>query len=161
MRFIDVLGLCLSVLGIYGLILYLRYLLPYYVVPLLSALLNETQQLLDRAEALSAIPLESEYRTQLGLSANQLARMRMESNHAPGTFQQLRLAVQRGLTCKLFALYYRIEDVKSRLEVALDEQQLTIAENASSTAVPSPAAVSAIPANDVIPPSLPPPLTTC
>jgi hypothetical protein len=84
--------------------------------------------------------------------------MRMESNHTPGTFWQLRLAVQRGLTCKLFALYYRIEGVKSRLEVslatltdsdtqpttacqvALDEQQLTFAENASSTAVPSPAA---------------------
>ena len=69
MRFIDVLGLCLSILGIYGLILYLRYLLPHYVVPLLSALLNETQQLLDRAEALNAIPLESEYRTKLGLCA--------------------------------------------------------------------------------------------
>jgi hypothetical protein len=45
--------------------------------------------------------------------------MRMESNHARGIFQQLRLAVQRGLTCKLFALYYRIEALKSRLEVCL------------------------------------------
>ncbi len=95
----------------------------------------------------------------------------MESNHTLGTFQQLRLAVHHGLTCKLFALYYRIEGVKSRLEVslvtptdsdtqpttacqvALDEQQLTIV-----IMVPS---VSAIPANDVIAPSLPPSLTTC
>jgi len=38
-----------------------------------------------------------------------IARMRMENNHAQGIFQQLRLAVQRGLTCKPFALYYRIE----------------------------------------------------
>ena len=43
--------------------------------------------------------------------------MRMESNHAKGTFQQLRIAVQGGLTCRLYALYYRIETIKSRLEV--------------------------------------------
>ena len=43
--------------------------------------------------------------------------MRMESNHAKGTFQQLRLAVQGGLTCRLYTLYYRIETIKSRLEV--------------------------------------------
>ena len=137
MRFIDILSFCLSILGVYGLVLYLRYLLPHYVIPLLSALLNETRQLLDSAEALSAIPLESESRNQLDLcerspyymivlhlmhlpsSANQFARLRMESNHARGIFQQLRLAVQRGLTCKLFALYYRIEALKSRLEVCL------------------------------------------
>jgi len=67
MRFIDVFSFCLSILGVYGLILYLRYLLPHYIIPLLSALLNETRQLLDRAEALNAIPLESELRTQLDL----------------------------------------------------------------------------------------------
>ena len=136
MRLIDTLGFCLSVLGVSGLVLYLRYLLPYYVIPLLSALLNETRQLLDSAEALNAIPLESELRDQLDLcgrssyimmphlmhlrsSVNQFARMRMESNHARGIFQQLRLAVQRGLTCNLFSLYYRIEALKSRLEVCL------------------------------------------
>ena len=67
MRFIDILSFCLSILGVYGLVLYLRYLLPHYVIQLLSALLNETQQLLDRAEALHAIPLESELRSQLDL----------------------------------------------------------------------------------------------
>jgi hypothetical protein len=43
--------------------------------------------------------------------------MRVESNHARGTFQQLRLAFLRGLTCRLYSLYYRIEDIKSKLEV--------------------------------------------
>ena len=43
----------------------------------------------------------------------------MESNHARSIFQQLRLAVQSGLTCKLFALYFRIEALQSRLEVCL------------------------------------------
>ena len=47
--------------------------------------------------------------------ANQFAAMRIESNQARGTFQQLRLAVR--VTYRLYALYYRIEAIKSRLEV--------------------------------------------
>jgi hypothetical protein len=43
--------------------------------------------------------------------------MRIESNHARGTFQQLRVALLRGLTCKLYSLYGRIESIKSELEV--------------------------------------------
>ena len=62
---IDIIGFCLSVVGIYGLILYLRYLLPRNAIPLLSTLLDETRQLLDRAEAISAVPPQSESRTRL------------------------------------------------------------------------------------------------
>ena len=82
--------------------------------------------------------------------------MRIKSNHARGTFQQLRLAVR--LTYRLYALYYRIEAIKSKLEVcftplslpvvqstmashwqlAVDEQQITIAESATSTMLPVP-----------------------
>jgi hypothetical protein len=47
--------------------------------------------------------------------ANQFAAMRIESNQARWTFQQLRLAVR--LTYRLYALYYRIEAIKSMLEV--------------------------------------------
>ena len=43
--------------------------------------------------------------------------MRMESNHARGTFQQLRIALLGGLTCKLLSLYYQVESIKSELEV--------------------------------------------
>jgi len=50
-------------------------------------------------------------------SGNQFAGMRMESNHARGFFAQLRLAVQRGLTFRLYALYYRVKALKSRLQV--------------------------------------------
>ncbi len=64
---IDKLGLSLSILGIYGLILCLRYLIPYYAIPHLSARLKETRQLLDHAEAVNAIPPECEYRTSLDL----------------------------------------------------------------------------------------------
>ena len=63
--FVDILGSCLSIFGIlYGLSCSLP---PHNVLPLISALLEETKQLLDRAEALNVVPLESEYKTQLDL----------------------------------------------------------------------------------------------
>ena len=42
--------------------------------------------------------------------------MRVESNHARGSFQQLRLALL-GWTCILYSLYYQIGAIKSKLEV--------------------------------------------
>ena len=62
---IDAVSFGLSVLGVYGLAFSLRYLIPCYVVPLLSARLNETQQLLGHAEAMNAIPPDSEHRAHL------------------------------------------------------------------------------------------------
>ena len=67
MHFIDILNLSLSSLGIYGLIFSLRYLIPCYIIPCLSVDLNETQQLLNHAETIHAIPPESEYKTNLDL----------------------------------------------------------------------------------------------
>ncbi len=67
MNSIDKFTLSLSILGIYGLFFCLRYLIPCYATPLLSARLNETRQLLDHAEAINAIPPECEYRTHLDL----------------------------------------------------------------------------------------------
>lgn len=43
--------------------------------------------------------------------------MRLISNHAQGTFNQLRVALLHGLTYNLYSLYYRIEGIKSELEV--------------------------------------------
>jgi len=43
--------------------------------------------------------------------------MRLESNHAQGIFDQLRVALLHGLTFKLFSLRFQIEAIKSRLEV--------------------------------------------
>ena len=43
--------------------------------------------------------------------------MRLESDHAQGTFNQLRVALLHGLTFKLYSLYYRIEAIRSELEV--------------------------------------------
>jgi hypothetical protein len=67
MLVIDALSLGLSVLGVYGLVFSLRYLIPCYIAPILSARLNETQQLLSHADAINAIPPESEHRIHLDL----------------------------------------------------------------------------------------------
>ena len=63
--FIDVLSLCLSFLGVYDLLLYVRYLLPRNVAPLLSAVLDEAQKLLGRAEEIGAVPPRSGYKYRL------------------------------------------------------------------------------------------------
>ena len=52
-------------LGIYAPIFLIRYLLPCKVAPLLSTLLDETHQLLGRAEEISAVTAQSEYKCQL------------------------------------------------------------------------------------------------
>jgi hypothetical protein len=45
--------------------------------------------------------------------------MRVESNRARGALQQLRLSLLHGLTFRLYSLCYRIEAIKSKLEVTL------------------------------------------
>ena len=65
MHVIDILSFGLSLLGIYGPILLVLYLLPRNLAPRLSALLDETQQLLRRAEEVGAVPLQSGYKHHL------------------------------------------------------------------------------------------------
>jgi hypothetical protein len=65
MRSIDTLSFILSVLGVYSLILSFRNLLPRNATLRIAALLDETQQLLDRTESMGDIPLQSEFRAQL------------------------------------------------------------------------------------------------
>jgi hypothetical protein len=67
MAFIDILSFCLSLVGINGLILYIRYLLPRNAIPHISTLLNETRQLLDQAEEIGAVAPQSDSRTNLDL----------------------------------------------------------------------------------------------
>ena len=82
--------------------------------------------------------------------------MRTESNHARGTFRQLRITIMGGLTCKLLSLYYQIESIKSELEVCtpvslsitplltasqleVDKQQLNMGSGGTGALVASPA----------------------
>ena len=48
---------------------------------------------------------------------NELVTMRIQSNYALGTFQQLRLVLLRCLTYRLYLLHHRVEAIKSNLEV--------------------------------------------
>jgi hypothetical protein len=66
MRFIDVLSLILSFLGVYGIVFSLRLLLPRNIVPLVSTSLTEVVALLEDAEAIN-IPNVSDYRANLAM----------------------------------------------------------------------------------------------
>jgi len=157
MHVIDTLGFCLSLLGIYDLLLYSQYLLPRYTVPPLSVLLNETEQQLRHAEDISAIPLGSEYKTQLDRLVDQFTMMRVESNQARGTPQQLRLAIQHGLTWRLCTLRYQIAAIGSSLELAIDQHHLAIIRSTLNRVGPSPTAATTM--NNATESTLPLPVT--
>jgi hypothetical protein len=65
MQFTDILSFCFSILGLYGLVYYLRFLIPRNVLPYVSAVLTEAEHLLDRAESTGAIPQLNDYRSTL------------------------------------------------------------------------------------------------
>jgi hypothetical protein len=135
MRFTDILSFCFSILGLYGLVYCLRFLIPRNILPYVSAVLTEAKHLLNCAESTGVIPRPNDYRSALTLYkavvpprtdgqltdrhrySNQFLRIRMESHRAPGILQQLRLAVQYGLTCKLYTLSSRVVEIKVEIEV--------------------------------------------
>ena len=134
MRFTDVLSFCFSILGLYGLVCYLRFLIPRNILPYFSVVLTEAEYLLGRAESIGVIPQPNDYRLALTLYKavmplngwsphclsqlfNQFLRIRMESHRAPGILQQIRLAVQCGLTCKLYTLSSRVVAIKVEIKV--------------------------------------------
>ena len=135
MRFTDILSFCFSILGLYGLVYYLRFLIPRNVIPYVSAILTEAEHLLDRAESTGVVPQPNDHRSALTLyaavvplptdcrltdrrsCANEFLEIRVESHRAPGILQQLWLAVWYGRTCRLYALSSRVEAIKIKIEV--------------------------------------------
>ena len=135
MQFTDILSFCFSILGLYGLVYYLRFLIPRNLLPYVSTVLTEAEHLLDRAELIGAIPQPNDYRSTLTLyeavvplptdrhltdqhsCASEFLQIRMESHRAPGILRQLWLAVWYGLTCKLYTLLSRVETIKIKIEV--------------------------------------------
>ena len=67
MRFTDILSFCFSVLGLYGLVYYLRFLIPRNLLPYVTAVLTEAEHLLDRAESTGVIPQPNDHRSALTL----------------------------------------------------------------------------------------------
>ena len=141
MQFIDILSFCFSILGLSGLVYYLRFLIPRSLLPNISAALAEAECLLNRAESIGVVPQPNDYRSSLTWYeavaplpqlpadrhltdqhsyANEFLRIRMESHRAPGILQQLQLAVQYRLTYRLYALSSRVEAIKIKIEVCLN-----------------------------------------
>ena len=137
MQFVNILSFCFSILGLYSLVCYLRFLIPRNVLHYVSVVLSEAEHLLDRAESTGVIPQPNGYRSMLTMYStklsffsqgmvtsldhhsysNQFLRIRMESYLAPGILQQLRLAVQYGLTCELYTLSSRVVEIKVEIKV--------------------------------------------
>jgi hypothetical protein len=135
MQFTDILSFCFSILGLYGLVYYLRFLIPRNLLPYVSAVLTEADHLLDRAEYTGVIPQPNDHRSALALyeavvplptnhhltdqhrCASEFLQIRMESHRAPGILRQLWLAVWYGLTCRLYTLSSRVEAIKIKIEV--------------------------------------------
>ena len=90
MSALDILSLTLSFLGFYGLIFSLRYVIPCFFIPFLSAHLSATQFLLDQAEAINAIPL-SDYRTLLDTYVEDLYNVDWLLSHTDYAARQLNL----------------------------------------------------------------------
>jgi hypothetical protein len=67
MRFTDILSFCFSILGLYGLVFHLRFIIPRNILPYVSAVLTKAEHLLDRAESTGVIPELNDYRSALTL----------------------------------------------------------------------------------------------
>ena len=67
MQITDILSFCFSILGLYGLLYYLRFLIPRNLLPNVSAVLTEAGHLLDRAESTGVISQPNVYRSTLTL----------------------------------------------------------------------------------------------
>jgi hypothetical protein len=77
MHLTDILTLCFSTVGLYGLVFHVRFLVPCYYVPSVSALLCDTQRLLAHAETLNAIQGASELRMDLEMYGRYICAYRM------------------------------------------------------------------------------------
>ncbi|KAH9034523.1 hypothetical protein EDB84DRAFT_1561394 [Lactarius hengduanensis] len=115
MGLVDTLGFCISV---FGLVIYLRFLLPHNTIPTISSMLADAEQSLALAITIGAIPEMSDYKVGLAVLERQLALIRVESHHSPGLFLQIWLAVRRSYG--LYSLGSRIVSVRREVEVAMD-----------------------------------------
>ncbi|KAH9024289.1 hypothetical protein EDB84DRAFT_1507179 [Lactarius hengduanensis] len=133
MSFFDIFGFCVSILGMYGAVVYLRCLLPRHIIPNVSAMLHDAQD------------------TLAVLFASELARMRIHSHRSPGLFQQIRLTVQHRLTYRLYSLSSQISAVRLRVERWMRRLALlAVPHNVVLTVVP-------FPASGIAKPTPPPP----
>jgi len=153
----DILGFILSAIAV-TVVLSLRYLLPRHLILFVSSRLDEIDAIIDRAEA-HGLPNTNGYRIGVTFLRNQLSLLRIASHRSPWFGQQLGLAVLSRFSWRIYTLHSQIEDLRRRLEMAIDELQLAplatvaIAQSAAITATP--AAIVAAPTLNLA--ELPPP----
>ena len=67
MQFTNTFSVRFSVLGLYSLVYYLRFLIPRNILPYVSAVLTEAEHSIDRAESTGVIPRPNDHRSALRL----------------------------------------------------------------------------------------------
>jgi hypothetical protein len=67
MHFTDILNSCVSILDLYGLVCCLRFLIPRNVLPHVSSVLTDAEQLLYRAKSTGGIPQSDDYQSTLAM----------------------------------------------------------------------------------------------
>jgi hypothetical protein len=130
--FLEIFSMYIMAMAVYGIPIFFRYSLPCYIIENLSTSLDDVEQCLNSATTIGVIPAENRADlerygirvftrrgrlTDLHSLADDLARMRIQSHHSPGFFQQTELGFRRGLTYRLYLLSSRIRAVKIRIEV--------------------------------------------
>ncbi|KAN0125685.1 hypothetical protein V8E52_000892 [Russula decolorans] len=156
MAFTDILSLILS----FAVVFSLRLLFPRNIVPLVSTSFEEALTVLERAETINILYV-SEYRANLAILHPQFLQTRTESHRSPGFLQQFSLLFLCGLTWRLYDLKSRVDAIRRKIELAVDERQLafhtnTNGQTATTTALPASAADTMIPMTNVTQPTRPP-----
>ncbi|KAH9057236.1 hypothetical protein EDB87DRAFT_1632437 [Lactarius vividus] len=112
MAIVDILGFCISVFGV---VIYLRFLLPCNIIPVISTMLTDAEQSLALALTIGASSELSNYRVDLAMFARQLALIRIESHHSPRLAPQIWLAVRRAY--RLYSLASQIAVIRREVQV--------------------------------------------
>ncbi|KAH9068029.1 hypothetical protein EDB83DRAFT_2595015 [Lactarius deliciosus] len=129
MGLVDTLGFCISV---FGLVIYLRFLLPHNLIPTISSMLTDAEQSLALATTIGAVVILTHYHS----LARQLALIRIESHHSPGLFLQTWLAVRRA-----YGLYSLASQIVVMDLFLLGTPQTVVTPPSSVTAGDTPAGI--------------------
>ncbi len=134
MGLLEIFGLCIIILAVYGVVICFPCILPCYIIPNISTSLNEVEQCLTSAVTIGAIPAVSIERADLETygtlhsrksSSHSLAQPRgrpCADAYREPSFSWVFSAdwacfLRRGLTYRLYSLSSKIRDVKMRVEV--------------------------------------------
>ncbi|KAI0302323.1 hypothetical protein B0F90DRAFT_1816532 [Multifurca ochricompacta] len=157
MGFVEIFGFCLSIFGMYGVVIYFQYLLPCYIVPSISELLSNSQQILAHAVEINSFPETSEYRMDLEITALRVNSHGCEWRAIAPQASSSNFGLQFGMVSHAGFIPSLREFMQSVvLQLAIDEQRIATSQGLAGAAFPGPAADTAISTGFIAEPTPPP-----